>query len=191
MLQTVHRFPPTTTLPRPLPTVRAGGWYHVTNRGVGRSVLFPTTRAKDAFLAGLGEATHRFAVEIHAYCVMESHYHLLARAQEEQLRRAIDQLEAGLPIRTDDARLRRMAVGRHLLQVTRYIHLNPVEAGLVRKPDEWDWSSYRGYLDSLEGPRWLRSSSVLGWLGSIGARQRYRQYVEGADTNISNGYVQA
>ena len=71
-----------------------------------------------------------------------------------------------------------MAVGRHLLQVTRYIHRNPVDAGLVRRPGEWAWSSYRGYLDPLDGPRWLRSHVVLGWLGSIGCRHLYRRFVE-------------
>lgn len=70
-----------------------------------------------------------------------------------------------------------MAVGRHLLHVTRYIHLNPVGAGLVRRPEEWRWSSYRAYLDPLDGPRWLRSNAVLGWLGSIGSRQMYSRYV--------------
>ena len=176
-------------MPRPLPTVRAGGWYHVTHRGVDGSILFPTPQSKDAFIAELGEVAYHFPVEFHAYCAMETHYHLLARAPEEQLRHAVDQLEAGLPTLTDDARFRRMAVGRHLLQVTRYIHLNPVEAGMVRKPEQWAWSSYRGYLDALEGPRWLRSRSVLGWLGSIGARQRYRQYVEGLDMNMYPRYV--
>jgi hypothetical protein len=43
---------------------------------------------------------------------------------------------------------------------------------------DWLWSSYRGYLDGLDGPSWLRSRSVLGWLGSIGARQQYRRYVK-------------
>lgn len=108
---------------------------------------------------------------------MGNHYHLLARAQEDELLRAIVRLEGGIPGNTGSARLRRMAVGRHLLQVTRYIHRNPVEARLVQRPEDWPWSSYRGYLDRLDAPHWLRSDAVLGWLGSIGARQRYRRYV--------------
>lgn len=171
---------------RTLPVVRAGGWYHVVNRGVDRAVLFPTSPAKDEFLANLGEVAHRFAVEIHAYCAMENHFHLLARGPEAELLRAVAQLESGWSADSEGARLRRMAVGRHLLQVTRYIHRNPVEAGLAGQPYAWPWSSYRGYIDPLAGPPWLRSSSVLGWLGSIGSRLRYRQYVEGIDINMSN-----
>jgi hypothetical protein len=148
------------------------------NRGVDKSVLFPTTEAKDGFVLALGEIAYGFALEIHAYCAMENHYHVLARGQEHELRRALSQLETACSAETEGARLRRMAVGRHLLQVTRYIHRNPVDAGLVRRPGEWSWSSYRGYLDPLDGPPWLRSLVVLGWLGSIGCRQHYRRFVE-------------
>jgi putative transposase len=120
----------------------------------------------------------RYGIEIHAYCVMGNHYHLLARAPEDELLRAIATLEADISERVGRVRLCRLALGRHLLQVTRYIHRNPMEAGLARFPASWLWSSYRGYLDQLDGPRWLRSKSVLGWLGSIGARLQYRRYVE-------------
>ncbi len=164
-----------------LPRVRAGGWYHVTNRGLNDSVLFPTPREAEAFVTILGEIAEQFAVEIHSYCAMGNHYHLLARAQEDELLQAIENLESGLHANTEGARLRRMAIGRHLLQVTRYIHRNPVEAGWVERPEDWPWSSYHGYLDRLAAPPWLRTDAVLGWLGSIGARQRYRRYVEKTD----------
>lgn len=163
---------------RPLPKVRAGGWYHVVNRGIERSTLFPAPQAKNAFVAVLGRIAYSFPVELHAYCAMESHYHILGRGQEADLRRAFTELDADCCLTAEGARFRRMACGRHLLQVTRYIHLNPVHAGLVRRPWDWRWSSYRGYLDPLEGEPWLRSLVVLGWLGSIGGRQRYRRYVE-------------
>jgi REP element-mobilizing transposase RayT len=139
------------------------------------SALFPTPREADAFVTALGEIAERFAVEIHSYCAMGNHYHLLVRAQEDELLQAIAKLEAGFT--TENARLLRMALGRHLLQVTRYIHRNPVEAGLVQRPEGWPWSSYRGYVDRLAAPVWLRTDAVLGWLGPIGARQRYRRYV--------------
>jgi REP element-mobilizing transposase RayT len=157
------------------------------NRGVNGRALFTTPREIAAFVAGLGNIATRFAVEIHAYCVMGNHYHLLARAEEEELLHALILLEADIPGRAGRARLCRLAAGRHLLQVTRYIHRNPVEAQIVKHPADWPWSSYRGYLDRLEAPSWLRSDAVLGWLGSIGSRQSYRRYVEadGARSNIA------
>ena len=142
--------------------------------------MLPNPPTKDAFIARLGEIACSLPVEVHAYCAMETHYHVLARGPEAELLRAVARLEVDLPGANEHPRLRRLAVGRHLLGVTRYIHRNPVEAGLVRYPGQWRWSSYRGYLDPLDGPGWLRSGNVLGWLGSIGCRQRYRAYVEGS-----------
>ena len=174
---------------RPLPVVRAGAWYHVVNRGVDRTPLMPRPEAAARFVTDLGKIAECFSVEIHAYCTMGNHYHLLARGEEAELLRAVAQLERGIPGRPGERpRLCRMALGRHLLQVTRYIHRNPVEAGLVERPADWPWSSYRAYLDPADAPRWLRSGAVLGWLGSIGARQRYRRYVESVDINMSTRY---
>jgi len=158
--------------------VRAASWYHVVNRGADRSLLFPTAVARDEFVGVLGEIAYGFAVEVNAYCAMESHYHVLARGDEADLRRAFLKLDADCSLTAEGARFRRMVFGRHLLQVTRYIHRNPVDAGLVPRPGDWRWSSYAGYVNSLEAPPWLRSTAVLGCLGSIGARHRYRVLVE-------------
>jgi hypothetical protein len=117
-------------------------------------------------------------VEINAYCVMGNHYHLLVRADEDDLLQAIAGLETGIE-NAARARLRRLALGRHLLHVTRYIHRNPVEARLCPHPADWPWSSYHGYIDRLKTPVWLRCDAVLGWLGSFASRERYRRYVEG------------
>ena len=94
------------------------------------------------------------------------------------MRRAFAWLDTDRSLTTEGARFRRMAFGRHMLQVTRYIHRNPVEAGVVARPGGWRWSSYMGYVDRLQAPPWLRTDAVLGWMGSIGGRQRYRRYVE-------------
>ena len=174
-----YRLAGNVPVPRQLPIVRAASWYHLVNRGIDRSRLFPTPETRDEFVSTLERIAYRFAVELHAYCAMESHYHVLARAEESELLRACDELDARCALTTDGARFRRMAFGRHLLGVTRYIHRNPVEAGLVRRPGEWRWSSYRAYVDPRHAPAWLRSVAVLGSLGSIGARQKYRRYVEG------------
>ena len=165
-------------LPRALPTVRAGCWCHIVNRGLNGFVLFPTPAAMQEFVEQLGRIAFEFQLEIHAYCVMGTHYHLLVRGPEDEIPRAVASLETDVSTRTGPARLLRLAAGRHLLQVTCYIHRNPVAASLVSRPGDWLWSSYRGYLDPLAGPDWLRSRIVLGWLGSLGPRLRYRDLVE-------------
>ena len=74
-------------LAKALPIVRADAWYHATNRGLDGSILFPTPSEAAAFVTALGRIAERFAVEIHSYCAMGNHYHLLARAHEEELQR--------------------------------------------------------------------------------------------------------
>jgi len=144
---------------------------------VGES-LFSTEDAADRFVINLGKIATERPVVVHAYCAMGNHYHLLVRTTESELRRAIRFLEAELTEEIGAPRVLPLEVGRHLLGVTRYIHRNPVEAGLVDRPEEWRWSSYRGYLDYWEGPFWLRSSAVLGWLGCLAPRALYRRYVD-------------
>jgi len=165
-------------LARTLPTVRAGCWCHIVNRGLNGFVLFPTPAAMEEFVERLGRIAFDFGVEIHAYCIMGTHYHLLLRGPEDEILQAIASLEAGVSKNAGPPRLLRLAAGRHLLQVTCYIHRNPVAAGLASAPADWPWSSYHGYLDRLDGHEWLHTRIVLSWLGSLGPRLRYRDLVE-------------
>lgn len=148
------------------------------NRGLNESVLFPIPAAMEEFVERLGCVAFDFGIEIHAYCVMGTHYHLLVRGPESEIVRAVAALETDVSTSTGPPRLLRLAAGRHLLQVTCYIHRNPVSAALAPAPADWPWSSYRGYLDRLAGPEWLHSRIVLSWLGSLGPRLRYRDLVE-------------
>ena len=161
-----------------LPAVREGGWYHVTNRAADRSILFEGPRAMQQFVAVLESVARRFPIEINAYCIMGTHYHMLVRAAEHDLRQAIQALEVDLPKRPAAVRLIRLSLGRHLLQVTRYIHRNPVDAGLAQHAGDWEWSSFRGYRDRRDAPDWLRTDAVLGWLGSLAPRRGYADYVD-------------
>ena len=70
-----------------------------------------------------------------------------------------------------------VAYGRHFTAVSRYIHLNPVDAGLVWCPEHWPYSSFRAYLGGVGTPRWITTDAVLGRFGLIGARHRHRAYV--------------
>jgi len=78
--------------------------------------------------------------------------------------------------------------GRHLMGVSRYIHLNPVDAGLVWCPEHWPYSSFRAYLGDLTAPRFILTEAVLGRFGTIGARHRHRAYVyAGMDQGTRDG----
>jgi REP element-mobilizing transposase RayT len=186
---------------RPLRIEYQGAWYHVMNRGASKRAVFLDTADRKHFLYLLAELQERFRVEIHAYCLMGNHYHLLVRTIEANLGRAMRHLDGVFTQRFhrkhggDGAlfrgRYRAILVqaDRHLIHVSRYIHLNPVEGGLTPKPEQWKFSSYRAYLDPAWALPWISTGTILGWFGSIGARVRYRDFVEqGLDPGTRDFY---
>ncbi|MBZ5640056.1 MAG: hypothetical protein LAO51_15015 [Acidobacteriia bacterium] len=166
-------------------------WFHVMNRAEGPATLLRRPGDGSTFLDLVGDLAALSRLEVHGYCLLERHYHLLVRAAEAVLGEAIRRFERawaevppcgqrpGAALRlTAKPRLLPVQSGRHLAEVSRYIHLNPFEAGLSFRPEDWPHSSYRGYLGDLGAPGWLRTEAVLARFGSIGARHRYRSYVE-------------
>ena len=186
---------------RPLRIVFPGAWYHIVNRGASRAQVFRDDVDVRTFLDLLAELPTRFGVEVHGYCAMGNHYHVLVCTPEANLSRAMRHLDGVLTQRlnrrhgTDGAvfrgRFRAVLVqaDRHLVAVSRYIHLNPVEAGLARTPQSWPWSSYRAYLDPRVAPEWLSTAAILQTFGATGARGRYRAFVEaGLDPGTRDFY---
>lgn len=186
---------------RPLRVIFQGAWYHVMNRGAAHGAVFREPSDYRDFLSLLEDLDERFQVEIHGFCAMGNHYHVLLRTPQANLSPAMRHLDGVLTQRlhrrrgTDGpvfrGRFRAVLVqaDRHLAQVSRYIHLNPVEAGLAARAEDWPWSSYRGYLDPAAEPGWLWTGLVLQWFGNIGARQRYREFVEaGLDPGTRDFY---
>jgi hypothetical protein len=131
-----------------------------------------------AILAPLRAAFIAHPVDLHAYCWLPGHYHVLVRADLTSLRAALAQFESESGFLPAEApRAVPVAFGRHLLTVSRYIHLNPVDAGLAWRPENWPYSSFRAYLGDREAPRWILTDALLGRFGSVGARHRHRAYV--------------
>lgn len=165
------------------------GWHHAMNRAEkGAAWLHNRAEAK-AFLARVGETFAEFPIDLHAYCVLSRHYHVLVRAEPVPLRAALAQLESvSVFPGADAARAVPVAFGRHLMSVSRYIHLNPVDAGLVWCPEHWPYSSFRAYLGDLTAPEFILTEAVLGRFGTIGARHRHRAYVyAGMDPGTRDG----
>ena len=178
---------------RPLRIEYPGAWYHVMNRVAGRGLVFKEHWITELFLRMLQDLEQRFDVECHAYCLMGNHYHLLLRTTEGNLGRAMRHF-SGLFTQHYNRYLKRDGAlfrGRYkailvdadsyLLAVSRYIHRNPLEAGIVRKLDSYMSSSYPAYVGRADAPAWLNTDFVLDILGS--SKARYRQFVEqpGAD----------
>jgi len=157
------------------------------NRAESSTTLLSVGADGATFLDLVAATIEASALEVHGYCLLERHYHLLIRASAESLAASIELFERRWAARLGAAavspfaakpRLLPVRLGRHLAEVSRYVHLNPFEAGLAWRPEDWPHSSYRGYLGDASAPDWLRTDAVLAHFGSIGARHRYRAYVE-------------
>ena len=165
------------------------GWFHVMNRIAPGTVWFRDQRQARAVLKQLGGACVLGGADLHAFCILPGHYHLLVRAEPAALEAVLARFESGSGFATDRSpRALPVQFGRHLMGVSRYIHLNPVAAGLVWCPEDWPYSSFRSYLGDIQAPSWIVTEAVLGRFGTIGSRHRHRAYVyAGLDPGTRDG----
>jgi len=179
---------------RPLRIEYEGAWYHVMNRGAGKKEIFHTLEHYELFLGLLNEIHNRYRIEIHAYCLMPNHYHLLIHTPLANLSRAIKYLNGlytqryNKLLKTDGplfrGRFKSIIVDadNYLLTLNRYIHLNPVVAQIVKNAEQYRWSSYSAYLDQKLAPRWLTINVTLSKFGASMQKQNYRTFIaEGID----------
>lgn len=176
---------------RPLRIEFSGALYHLTSRGDRREDIFLDDADRAMFLDVLAEVCDRFRWVCHAYCLMSNHYHLLIETREPTLAKGMRQLN-GVFTQRSNRRHRRVGhvfQGRYkailvqkesyLLELARYVVLNPVRAGLVRSARDWPWSSYRATAGWSEAPSWLTVDWLLSAFGSRrkAAMQEYRGFV--------------
>jgi len=139
---------------RPLRIEYPGAVYHVTSRGNEKKPVFKTDQDRQNFLNTLQRVNKRYHLICHAYCLMTNHYHLLLETSDGNLSLGMRQLNGvytqvfnklhGRTGHLFQGRYQSILIqkGSHLLEVCRYVVLNPVRAGTVEKPEDWKWSSY-------------------------------------------------
>lgn len=158
---------------RPLRIEYPGAVYHVTARGNGRQRIYSDSRDFSDFLDLMGKLTERYNWLCHAYCLMSNHYHLLLETPDANLAQGMRQLN-GIYTQVFNRRYHKVGhlfQGRYkailvdkdnyLLELCRYIVLNPVRAKMVNQPQSYAWSSYRITAGSGSGPGWLQTDWVL------------------------------
>jgi REP element-mobilizing transposase RayT len=157
------------------------------NRGIGRQPVFRGDDDRQIFYDCLAAAMPRYDVQVHAYCLLDNHFHLLLLSRSGRLSDAMRLLGGRFTQRINyrddrDGPLFRgrftsvaIASDADLMQVGVYIHRNPVEAKLVAQPWQWPWSSAPAYVGLVRTPPWLHTETILDLLGPRDAHQRYRE----------------
>jgi REP element-mobilizing transposase RayT len=158
---------------RPLRIEYPGALYHVTSRGNARAKIFLDDSDHRAFLDVLGFVVKRFNWLCHAYCLMGNHYHLLIETPDANLSRGMRQLNGIYTQKFNWKRHRsgHLLQGRYkailvdqdeyLLELSRYLLLNPVRAGMADSPEDYAWSSYRATIGKAEAPEFLTTDWLL------------------------------
>jgi putative transposase len=179
---------------RPLRVCPPGAVVHVITRGNERGLIVRDDDDRHAFLALLARAVDRYQWLCHTYCLMDNHYHLLLEVPLGNLPIGMRHLNGVYAQRFNNrydrcghlfqARYRSIIVEKnaHLLSVSRYVVFNPVRAGIVERPEDYRWSSYRATA-GLEGPpAFLTTDWVLAQFSSRRAlaQQRYCEFVMSA-----------
>ena len=168
-----------------------GAVYHVTLRGNAGQAIFLDNRDRTRFYLLLQEGIERFRHRIHAFCLMSNHVHLAIQVGDVPLSRIIQNLSFRYTrwINWRQGRSGHLFQGRYkavlvdadtyLLELTRYIHLNPLRAGIVKEPGDYGWSGHRAYLGREVIP-WLTTGWVLSLFSKreSSARRAYGRFIE-------------
>jgi putative transposase len=161
---------------RPLRIEFPGAIYHVTSRGDRREPIFADDADRQNLLEVVAQAMDRFDAEVLAYCLMGNHYHFVVHTRVANLSRLMRHLNG---VYTQNFNRRHQKVGHlfqgrfkavlvdrdaYLLEVCRYVELNPVRARMVADPGAWPWSSYRAHVGAAPTPDWLDTAGLHGYL---------------------------
>lgn len=176
---------------RPLRFEFAGALYHVTSRGDRSGAIYRDDGDRHVWLEVLGRVCRRHNFIVHAFCQMTNHYHVLLETVDGDLARGMRQLNGaysqhfnrrhGVMGHVFQGRYHAVLVQKetYLLELARYIVLNPIRAGMVASLSEWHWSSHHYMAQGDQKPAWLETDSLLGHFGAdrASAYAAYTQFI--------------
>ncbi len=165
--------------------------YHITTRGVEKRDIFIGRKTYVVFLSVLEQTVLRYGWICHSYCLMKNHYHLAIETPLANISAGMQFLKGEYASWFNATNSREGALYERrfrdtiaddeaaVLQLSRYIVLNPVRAGFVSHPEEWPWSSYNATIGLVKRPRFLSTKPTLDLFGG-GARgaARFAEFVE-------------
>jgi len=165
-----------------------GACYHVLSRGDKKENIFNDDEDRRTFLDRVGDVVDKYHLRIHAYVLMDDHFHLLLETPDGNLSRAMHQLNSsysnwfrtkyGIKGSVFRGRYRCVLMEKdgYLTRLSAYIHLTPVRSGKVKKPEAYAWSSFAVYLGDRRNGGWLYTRDLLARFGN--QRRSYRKFVQ-------------
>ena len=180
---------------RPLRIKYANAWYHILNRGRRGEPIFTIKQDYTRFIELLKDTSEMWNLRITAYCLMPNHYHILVQTPDANISRCMRHIDGVYTQRFNrfhqcDGPLFRgryksilIDADQYLLQLVRYIHRNPLKAGLTHELGRYMWSSHMGYISKAEKWNWLHKNFVLSMLSKSKADRlkNYRQFISAGD----------
>ena len=177
---------------RPLRLEFSDALYHVTSRGDRREDIYEDNADKEIFISILAQVIEQFNWSCYAYCLMDNHYHMLIQTPDSNLSKGMRQLNG---VYTQTYNRRHSKVGHlfqgryksilvdeeaYLVELSRYIVLNPVKARMVKHVSDWHWSSYQAMTGTVVKPGWLSTDYVLLQFSKQRktAIRKYQEFVE-------------
>ena len=168
-----------------------GALYHILSRGNEKQNIVTNDDDRKLFLATAGEMAERFEIDLFVYVLMDNHYHLLFRTNRANLCRSMQWFGATYTKRFNlrhnrsghlfQGRFKNMLVqnNAYLLQLSYYIHRNPLRAGMVRRLVDYNWSSYRAYAYGKRHQNWLNTKVILSQFINVeDQHQAYRENIQ-------------
>jgi len=185
---------------RPLRLEFQNALYHVTSCGDRREDIYEDDTDRFAFLNILASVIDQFNWSCFAYCLMDNHYHFLVQTPDANLSKGMRQLN-GVFTQTYNRRHNKtghLFQGRYkailvdkdayLLELSRYIVLNPVKARMVKQVGDWKWSSYQAMTGEIAAPQWLSVSYLLSQF-SKQRKTAIRKYEGFVTDGVANGPI--
>jgi REP element-mobilizing transposase RayT len=178
-------------------------FYHVTSRGNQRDKIFYDAADRERFLEILSRTKERYGFLLHAYALMDNHYHLLMETPKANLSQIMQNINTSYTVYVNrkyqrsghllQGRFKGIIVDkdRYLIALSRYIHLNPVRAKLVKRPADYPWTSYKAFLDQKAEDSLVDTGDTLSYFSKHRKRavRAYREFVEAAEGKEENPYA--
>lgn len=176
---------------RPLRIEMPDGVYHITSRGLERRAIVRANQDRQRWTSLLGQVAQRRGWRVFAWVLMDNHFHIFLRTPHADLSAGMHDLNSGYVTSFNrrhkrsgplfQGRFKSILVERdyHYWELSRYIHLNPVRAKMVDRPETYPWSSCRFYFHNQGVPDWLALEEVLCQHGRMmrSARQEYKRFL--------------